>query len=316
VWPLDWLFRSFGSYFVRRGEKDPLYHRVLERYLQLVASRGLTTAFFLEGGLTRTGALRAPKIGLLDYLVGILRTEPDREIVFIPVGINFDRVLEDRQLLHDAGPPSPLQKLLSLLSLMARAPLMVAAVFTRATLRSHQKYGYAAVSFGAPIRLEDVLPEAVRVASLPDAERRPQLARLADDLLARVAETIPATPIPMVCRALLDGVADVTALRRHVRDQIADARAHGRSVAEGRAYDSVRRGRARLTGEVADKDELDRAILDGEEAEITVDLALRLLRRRALVTSQGPALALTEPGRALAAYYARSLDAPSAFAVR
>ena len=36
VWPLDTLFRSFGSYFVRRGEKDPLYHKVLARYLQLV----------------------------------------------------------------------------------------------------------------------------------------------------------------------------------------------------------------------------------------------------------------------------------------
>ena len=50
VWPLDHLFRSFGSYFVRRGEKDPLYHAVLERFVQLLAGHGAVTGFFIEGG--------------------------------------------------------------------------------------------------------------------------------------------------------------------------------------------------------------------------------------------------------------------------
>ena len=31
VWPLEWLFKSFGSYFVRRGCKDPVYHLTLRR---------------------------------------------------------------------------------------------------------------------------------------------------------------------------------------------------------------------------------------------------------------------------------------------
>ena len=49
VWPLDKLFKAFGSYFVRRGEKDPVYHRVLERFIQLLVGHGGVTGFFLEG---------------------------------------------------------------------------------------------------------------------------------------------------------------------------------------------------------------------------------------------------------------------------
>src|SRR5262249_28719283 len=35
VWPLEAVFKSFGSYFIRRRYRDPLYHAVLERYIQL-----------------------------------------------------------------------------------------------------------------------------------------------------------------------------------------------------------------------------------------------------------------------------------------
>lgn len=316
VWPLDWLFRSFGSYFVRRGERDPLYHRVLERYLQLVASRGLTTAFFLEGGLSRDGALRAPRIGLLDYLVGILRTEPTRRIVFIPVGINYDRVLEDRQLLDGSGPPSRLQKAASLGAIVARAPLMLAAAFTRAAFRSHQKYGYAAVSFGVPLPLEELLESPAEVALLPDAARRPAMAALADRLLLHVAKAIPATPIALVCGALLDDVTDVPSLRRNVRDRIATARAEGRAIAQGDAFAGVKRGRQENVGGEGDKDDLDRDILDAEEAERTVDLALRLLRRRGVVSLADGRLAIAAGATELVRYYARSLDAPTNFAAR
>ena len=38
VWPLESLFKSFGAYFVRRGFPDPLYHLVLEKYVQLIAT--------------------------------------------------------------------------------------------------------------------------------------------------------------------------------------------------------------------------------------------------------------------------------------
>ncbi|MFZ5480712.1 MAG: 1-acyl-sn-glycerol-3-phosphate acyltransferase [Myxococcota bacterium] len=316
VWPLDALFRSFGSYFVRRGEKDPLYHRVLERYLQLVASRGLTTAFFLEGALSRDGGLRQPKIGLLDYLVGILREEPDRRIVFVPVGINFDRVLEDRNLLASAaGPPRLRQKLASLAQILSRAPSLAASIFARAALRAHRKYGYAAVSFGAPIPIEAAMPDAAAVARLPPEERRPKIAALADHLLAEVAKVVPATPVTLACRAIDAGAGDVAAVRRHVRDELAALRAAGRPVAEGRAWDGIHAARRRRE-DSADKASLDRDILEAEESELTVDLALRLLARRGVVRVADGRVVTTPGDEDVVRYYARSLDPPRQSAVR
>ena len=73
TWPLEYIFKSFGSYFIRRKFRDPLYHVVLERYVQLITLNGVTQGIFPEGGLTRDGTLRPAKIGLLDYIVGTLK---------------------------------------------------------------------------------------------------------------------------------------------------------------------------------------------------------------------------------------------------
>src|SRR6476620_404342 len=76
AFPLEFIFKSFGSYFVRRKFRDPLYHCVLEQYVQLISKNGVTQGIFPEGGLTRDGKLKAGKIGLLDYIIGVAR-DPD-----------------------------------------------------------------------------------------------------------------------------------------------------------------------------------------------------------------------------------------------
>ncbi len=99
VWPLQTLIRSMGAYFVRRRSRDPLYRRVLARYVQMATAAGVTQAMFPEGGLTRDGRLRDPRVGLLDYMLRAFDPEGERDLVFVPVGVNYDRVLEDRSLL-------------------------------------------------------------------------------------------------------------------------------------------------------------------------------------------------------------------------
>ena len=56
---------------IRRRYREPLYHTVLERYIQLITRNGVTQGIFPEGGLTTDGALRPAKIGLLDYVLGM-----------------------------------------------------------------------------------------------------------------------------------------------------------------------------------------------------------------------------------------------------
>jgi glycerol-3-phosphate O-acyltransferase len=99
IWGLQALIRSMGAYFVRRNSGDPLYRTVLSRYVAMATEAGVPQALFPEGGLTVDGALRPPKFGLLDYMVKSFRPDGERDLVFIPVGLNYDRVLEDRSQL-------------------------------------------------------------------------------------------------------------------------------------------------------------------------------------------------------------------------
>ncbi|MEO6326792.1 MAG: 1-acyl-sn-glycerol-3-phosphate acyltransferase, partial [Thermoanaerobaculia bacterium] len=103
IWPLQTLFRSMGAYFIRRDSKNPLYRKVLERYVGMATAAGVTQAVYPEGGLSRDGKLRAPRLGILDYMVRSFDPAGERDIVFVPVGINYDRTLEDRTLLLGGG---------------------------------------------------------------------------------------------------------------------------------------------------------------------------------------------------------------------
>src|SRR6185369_10511633 len=110
VWGLQQLIRAMGAFFVRRNSGDPLYRVVLSRYVQMATEGGVTQAVFPEGGLTIDGKLRAPRFGLLDYMLkgfDAREGEGRRDIVFLPVGLNYDRVLEDRTQLLKLHPDLP-----------------------------------------------------------------------------------------------------------------------------------------------------------------------------------------------------------------
>ena len=99
IWPLSALIRSMGAYFIRRKSRNPLYRRVLARYVQMATAEGVTQAIFPEGGLSLDGKVGAAKLGLLGYIVAGFQPGQGRDVVFIPVAINYDRVMEDRVLI-------------------------------------------------------------------------------------------------------------------------------------------------------------------------------------------------------------------------
>src|SRR5260221_10686923 len=91
IWPLSALIRAMGAYFVRRNSKDDLYRRVLERYIAMATEAGVPQAVFPEGGLTRDGRVREPRPGGPPYMPRAVRTTGERDLVFVPLGINYDR---------------------------------------------------------------------------------------------------------------------------------------------------------------------------------------------------------------------------------
>jgi glycerol-3-phosphate O-acyltransferase len=301
VWPLDVLFRAFGSYFVRRGEKDPLYHKVLERYVQVLVGEGGVTGFFIEGKLSRDGRLGAPKAGLLDYIVGLKRTRPDAVLAFVPVGLNLDRVLEDESLLRmGSGPPSLAEKLSSFARVLLRLPRFLLALGLRVATKSHRdKYGYAAVQIGEPVLLEDLVERPIW--SLSKEERRPLVDALAQQLIGRIGRVVPATPVPLFATALLvDGDRTESAVTQRVRDAIVSLRGVGAPILFGRAF-------PRPSDTTSSIQSLDSELDVHGEAELVVLLAGYALERRGIVSHHAGVFAVLDGGDEILRYYANSI---------
>jgi glycerol-3-phosphate O-acyltransferase len=230
IWPLEIIFKSFGSYFVRRRYREPLYHAVLERYVQLITRHGVIQGLFPEGGLSRDGKLQPVKIGLLDYIVGTLRDDGfDRDIWLVPVALNYDRTLEDRTLMRECLDPA-------LRASRIRQAWSVLGYVTGNTLRLAtgrlKRYGRAAVSFGAPLSVRGwPAAQATDVVHLPRAERLPHIQRLGDDAMARIRAIVPVTAVALTSAALLSfdrhvvPTAELLARMRELRDLLLDANA-------------------------------------------------------------------------------------------
>ena len=203
IWPLQTLIRAMGAYFVRRDSGDPLYRRVLERYVSMATAAGVPQALYPEGGLSRDGALRAPKLGLLDYLLrGYESARDERDLVFVPVGINYDRTLEDRTLLLDLDPGAPRAGRVAAVRTAAR----FAGRNLRLLLRGRwYRFGYACVNFGTPISAREYLERrGVDLAHLESDRRRALVESLGHDLMEAVGAVVPVLPVSLVATALVE----------------------------------------------------------------------------------------------------------------
>ena len=189
IWPLQQLIRAMGGYFVRRDSGDPLYRRVLECYVQMAAQGGVPQAVFPEGRLSRDGKLASAKLGLLGYITRGFDPGGVRDIVFIPVGINYDRVIEDRTLLRSAT-RQPRRSLVFSASTFFG---YLGKTLWQAARGKRYKNGYACVNFGEPVSLRNWMQTRdLSAGELDDV--RP----LATDLMERIGNITPILPVALV----------------------------------------------------------------------------------------------------------------------
>jgi glycerol-3-phosphate O-acyltransferase len=202
IWPLQQLIRAMGAYFVRRDSRDELYRRVLERYIAMATENGVTQALYPEGGLTRDGRMREPRLGVLDYMLRGFRTDGARDLVFVPLGINYDRTLEDRSLLLALEPgarrPGRLRAVRNTLAFAANQALL-------AFRSKWKRFGHAGVNFGAPISMRAYCAErGLDLVRLTKEERFAHVAALAKHLMTAVGALVPVLPVPLVASVLCD----------------------------------------------------------------------------------------------------------------
>ncbi|MFO1174273.1 MAG: 1-acyl-sn-glycerol-3-phosphate acyltransferase [Paracoccaceae bacterium] len=267
VWPLSGLIRTMGAYFIRRRSDRPLYRRVLSRYVQMATAEGVTQAIFPEGGLSLDGRTGPARLGILSYIVQA-PLPPGRDVVFVPVALNYDRIVEDRVLI--AARQAGVRRF--------RAPIGPILAFVwrhiwRALLGRFRGFGYAVVRFGRPVSLSAFA--AGRTGDVTEP--------LADHLMAEITRTIPVLPVPLVAAAWGPAaITDRAALVGRATALAARLRAAGAELMlpEGGPAASVDQALAifalrkfvRRDGERLTLDEERRPILDFYAASILQDL--------------------------------------------
>jgi len=281
AFPLEHLFKAFGSYFVRRRYREPLYHTVLERYVHLITRQGVTQGIFLEGGLTRDGKLRPPKIGLLDYVLGIARDPAYRSRLYVvPVAVNYDRVLEDRSLLRELGAADGGMRA-SRVTQMREVAHYLWWNAARLVMRRWKRYGRAAVTVGAPIPLASWFDREAELFEMPRTARLGRVQALCDELMVHIGQLVPVTPVPLACAAIQSVDRDFIP-RALLLERMAEMRAE----------------LVELNGRVI------RA--DRDVAE-TWERAWRMLRMRRILLETGDGYTLLPRNRELVRYYANSI---------
>ncbi len=219
IWLLQSLIRAMGAYFIRRGSGNDLYRRVLSRYVRMATRQGVTQAVFPEGGLSHDGRLRQPRLGLISYMVSDFDPKTDRDVVFVPVGVNYDRVIEDRVLTsrreHEATGRD-----------FRTRPSTIAGFIGRLIslrLRGHlYRYGYACVSFGEPLSLARYMDDRnLDFREMADENRFAEIEKLGGDILDRIGAVIPVLPVALVASVFLDA-ADEPIGELELKSQVFD----------------------------------------------------------------------------------------------
>jgi len=233
VWPLQGLIKSMGAYFVRRNSRNPLYRKVLERYIDMATREGVCQAVFPEGGLSRDGNLRPPKLGFLDYMLRNYDYRRDRDVIFIPVGINYDRVIEDRTLLLSLDPKTEKK------SRWFAIKTTLSFMFNNLKLaRKHRwnRFGFASVNFAESFSIKAYCEKQnLNFQSLDTDIRFEKIEALAQKLMHSVEKAIPAVPLAIISFVLIkntergidDGIISLEKLKTDARELMEKIESNG-----------------------------------------------------------------------------------------
>ncbi len=141
--PFGYIFRRVGAFFLRRSFDDALYKEVFRAYVSYLVGDGFTQEFFIEGGRSRTGKSLAPRLGMLTWDVEAFIASTRRDLVFIPVAITYERLVEESVMVEELqGGKKSSESMRGLFG--ARKYLQ-------------RRFGSPQVCFGDPIHLADAL---------------------------------------------------------------------------------------------------------------------------------------------------------------
>ncbi|HET7162083.1 MAG TPA: glycerol-3-phosphate 1-O-acyltransferase PlsB [Rhodanobacteraceae bacterium] len=192
------FLRRGGAFFLRRSFKgNALYSVIFKEYMAQLIERGVPIEYFVEGTRSRTGRLLAPRFGLLSMTVRAFLRAPRRPVLFQPVYIGYEKLMEGRAYIGElSGQKKEKETWLALLR------------GGRKALRQH--YGRVTLNFGEPIELNALLdaanPDWRVQGDSPDS--KPEwlnhaLDQLGEKILVNTNRAADVNPINLIALALL-----------------------------------------------------------------------------------------------------------------
>jgi len=190
------FLRRGGAFFMRRSFNDPLYSTVFREYMSQLFAGGVSIEYFVEGGRSRTGRTLAPRGGLLSMTLRSFLRESQRPVVFQPVYIGYERIMEGDSYIGElSGKPKEKESWFQLL---------------RALGKLRENYGHVAVNFGEPIFLSPLLDgvdanwrEATVDPEAKPAWLKPAVDTLADRIVVNINRAVDINPINLLALVLL-----------------------------------------------------------------------------------------------------------------
>jgi glycerol-3-phosphate O-acyltransferase len=190
------FLRRGGAFFMRRSFSDPLYSTVFREYMSQLFVRGVAIEYFVEGTRSRTGRTLTPRGGLLSMTLRSFLRESQRPVVFQPVYIGYERIMEGDSYIGElSGKPKEKENWLALI---------------RALRKLRENYGQVAVNFGEPIFLTPLLDgvDANWREATVDPEAKPMWLKPAVDALAErivvnINRAVDVNPINLLALVLL-----------------------------------------------------------------------------------------------------------------
>jgi glycerol-3-phosphate O-acyltransferase len=208
--PLGLIHRHVtGAIPIRRNTKDPAYLVTLKAYVAEILGRH-DLLFYIEGGRSYSGEMKAPKTGLLHAALTADRTAS----VIVPMAVAYDLVLEDRILAHQAT------------KRRSRPFGREVAEMVRYAVGYQSR---AIVTFGEPIALSGYDPDSRRDVMA--------LAHLTRDTIGRLYKVLPTA---VVAAALRPGITR-RELEQRAQSIIDAAAAAGGNLEVSSGRDAVER---------------------------------------------------------------------------
>uniref|UniRef100_A0AAY5EEJ7 Glycerol-3-phosphate acyltransferase 1, mitochondrial n=1 Tax=Electrophorus electricus TaxID=8005 RepID=A0AAY5EEJ7_ELEEL len=196
--PRSTLIRKLGGFFIRRkmdetsdGKKDVLYRSLLHAYTEELLQQQQFLEVYLEGTRSRSGKPSPARAGMLSIVVDALCAGTVPDVLIVPVGISYDRIIEGNYNSEQLGKPKKNESLwgvaCGVFRMLRKNYGCVRVDFTQPFSLKEYLNTQRSRNLPAPLTLEQILIPTI-IAARPDqglvngeGEEQPDYRELSDE---------------------------------------------------------------------------------------------------------------------------------------